>query len=289
MRDDSELRQLIAETKAKYPKAHIPFMVIAPTQRCGTTLLQRMLNAAGDAIVFGENFYMLEQLPAMLGNVVNQYEKKIEVTQATFESYLSSGGGVDATALFPDYIPYSATAISALYELVSLYTEFSLSRGQLSWGIKYQPKNIKGFDNFLQMVDVDKIVFIHRNLLDVAASYKARWPHLMKNNTQMAQFAHRWAQHIHYFLKNNRNLHILSYDELINPLGGGVRGLEAFLDMRLDVNILNYKINSHLKDDVHDQVLVEGGRYITPVVLSAEEKSALISNSEGIFKKLGYA
>ena len=43
-----------------------PIFIWAPTQRCGSGLLQRLVTSSGEALIFGEEDYLTLQIPAQL-------------------------------------------------------------------------------------------------------------------------------------------------------------------------------------------------------------------------------
>lgn len=294
--DGSNLADLIKDIKGQYLSSDIfPIIIAAPTQRCGTTLLQRAINSGKDAIIYGENFFLLEKYPYLIGGGLQNFEEKSDITKSVFSAFESGKAGVDATALFPDFYEYSKKTVESLYLFMEHYADHAKNSGFKHWGIKHQPSNIKGFINFLNLCPSVKMVFIYRDLLDVAASYKARWPNSLSTEEDLRRFANRWSENIsamRFYDSKQCSMYVIKYESLIVDIKGHVEQLSSFLDIQVDKKIFDEKINAHfVMDDITSEDIKDretDGKYIEPVKLTDSEIKLLIAETNGLYKKLKY-
>src|SRR5687768_5121961 len=171
-----------------------PILIVAPTRRCGTTLLQRALNSTGKALIYGENFNFVENYPAIVAGVFRQYEQKKSRTREVREQVLG-GSDIDASAMFPDYDPYGRLMREHFYRIVRYYDEQTRGCGRELWGIKHQIRRLDGFAAFLRLLPTGRYIFVYRNVFDVARSDKARFPSDYGAPQQFALLGRQWASH----------------------------------------------------------------------------------------------
>ena len=98
-----------------------PIFVIGPTTRCGTSLLQRLLNSTGKAVVYGENFALLQTFPDIIRNYQREADAKRKVI-AIYRELQNEGlpaelfqrvhapVGLDIGAVTPEEIAVAITA-----------------------------------------------------------------------------------------------------------------------------------------------------------------------------------
>ena len=60
-----ELYSIVDELRHKYARIQL-CLITAPTERCGITLIQRMINAGGECVIYGENPWLFFELPNLL-------------------------------------------------------------------------------------------------------------------------------------------------------------------------------------------------------------------------------
>jgi hypothetical protein len=134
------LQDIIDELRREY--AHVEFLwITAPTERCGITLLQRMFNAGKEAIIYGENTYLLYGLPVRLigkfgvfesDRVVSKYHSQSQDAAKRF----NQSPGIDGTLLSPDYAAYVKQVLGEFYRLCEFFQAESRKRGFGFWGIR---------------------------------------------------------------------------------------------------------------------------------------------------------
>ena len=78
----------------------------APTQRCGTGLLQRLVTSSKEVLVFGEDKFLTDQLPKLM---IEHAELDNDIKDST--SKLASG---NYDGWFPSALPFYEDYIEAL-------------------------------------------------------------------------------------------------------------------------------------------------------------------------------
>lgn len=265
----------IEQFKRKY--RHIrPIVILAPIQRCGSTLLQRMINAGGEAVIYGENFFLSESLPRSVGEIAGNVDQKTAITAPTMEKFLSGDRGMDATTLFPDYPKYAALVAKNFYEILDLYQKESEAKGFRHWGIKYQMRDARGAHNFLNLLPNVRLVTITRNLLDVAKSYYARWPEQLPNEQAFAQLGNRWRTH-NDFLRQIKLPHLaIHYEAFMDDPEGYAKKLRDATGIAVSAEELTRKINIHEGDPAQSRAQTkDGGLYLPPQELPDYAKRVL--------------
>ena len=83
-----------------------PIFVIGPTTRCGTSLLQRLLNSTGKAVIYGENFALLQTFPDIIRNYQREADAKRKVIAMARDLLVKEKEDFEASSLFPDFDNY---------------------------------------------------------------------------------------------------------------------------------------------------------------------------------------
>ncbi len=285
------VEDLLSHFRDKY--SHInPIMITAPTQRCGTTLLQRAINSGGEAVIYGENFMLLEMMAYNLGTSIYDLENKTTICRSTSEAFWGGKKNVDATALFPDFEEYINVLFDSYFAIFEQYDSYTKSNGVQNWGFKHQPRDINGFINTLIFLPNVRIVFVYRDLIAVAKSMRARWPETMDSDDKLIAFGHRWAQNTAKIIKSKKQKMILKYENLIENPEEFIPEIEEFIGMKVDKNEFTNKVNSHfIGKDIEKQSVNEAktsGNYIKPAQISDVERDLLLTHANDIYKQLGY-
>ena len=277
------LSEILNDVKKDYQHIN-PILVLAPIQRCGSTLLQRAINAGGEAVIYGENFLMLEKIPNIIGGPFTDVDSRLSITKKASDEFFGGNLGMDATALFPDYSEYLKSLIKSNYELLNCYDNFSKSKGYKNWGIKNQLVDVMGFRNFLAIVPNSRAVIIYRDVIDVAKSFKARWPKQLENEKQFEALGHRWAQNLHFLLTiNHPKKLVIKYEEMVKDPTPYIDEMENILGVTLSRDEFKRKINTNVGKDNKT-----GDAYIPPSDLSENEIKALLKHTSPLYNNLGY-
>ena len=264
-----------------------PILILAPTTRCGSTLLQRAINGAGQAIVYGENFIFMESAPLLLGGRITDIEPKARAATATLGAFLNGDRGIDGSGLFPDYRAYRELLLSFVYRIASFYGEQSAAQGYRRWGLKHQIANLAGFHNFVQLVPDFRSVTIFRDLVDVAKSMQTRWPENLQSEAQCLAIGKSWRENLAYLLRldRRRNL-VVRYEELVADPEKFIPAIEAHLGVLLDREAFRKRVNVHTYDAESGRA---GEAYRPPSALPAGKLRALLQGGQPLYGRLGYA
>ena len=263
-----------------------PVLIMAPTTRCGSTLVQRAINEANGAIIYGENFLLVEKMPNMLlGNLASNYSAKIQAVDATLRTFLEGDKGMDASGLLPDYARYRRLLLESFYRVVAFYRDESRASGYERWGMKHQVQDAGSLRYFLRMLPQFKAITLYRDVLAVARSVRARWPENLQNAQQYHELGRAWQANLR-FLRNIRPERMLQvrYEDLD---GEGreacLARIEAHLGLALSRRAFEKKVNAHR---------MEAGRptelYVPPAEVPPDMARALLQGAQPLYRELGY-
>lgn len=264
-----------------------PILILAPTTRCGSTLLQRAINQAEQAIIYGENFIFMEQAPLVLGGQLADIEPKTQAALASLDVFLKGDKGIDASALFPDYGAYRRLLLSFFYQIADFYQRESTKHGHNRWGVKHQITNLAGFHNFVQLVPGFKSVTVFRDAVDVAKSMQTRWPENLASPAQCFEIGKQWRENLRYLLHldRSRNL-VIRYETLVGSPEELIPKIESHLGVALSPEAFRKKVNAHTFDPVTGQA---GETYVPPSELPRGKLRALLHGAQPLYGRLGYA
>lgn len=266
-----------------------PLLIVAPTQRCGTTLLQRLFNSTRHIIVYGENFVITEKIPRLLLGAHANSDVKTKNVRFALEKILSGEVDFDSSMLFPDYEGYLRVHEKNFRNFLAFYETCSKRYGFSRWGLKHQIRDLRAFLFFLRVVPEAQYVFIYRDLLNVARSARARWPEQYQTPGEFRRLGRQWQQNLDAILRfRGRHYLVLRYEDLIQDPDEKLRLLEDFTGIHdIDRTIMKSKINV---SPILDQLSSEELRttYRPPEELKEEEIEALLAEGRDLYDRLGY-
>lgn len=283
----SAKESLVAPLRRRFPKL-APILILAPSQRCGSTLLQRAVNQAGDALIYGENFLLAESAPTLLcGDDVGQLPRKARIARSALQAFLQGDKGMDGSALFPDYVAYRRLLVGLFYQIAAFYQDQSARNGYARWGLKHQIRDLAGFRHFIEFIPDFRAVTIYRDVVPVADSMATRWPRAMATGVQCLEFGRRWQRNLDYLLSldSERNL-VLRYEDLVADPVVHVPRIESHLGVALSRSAFDKKVNTH-GFDPHSGTPVE--RYVPPEPLDEQRRQAVVEGASPLYATLRYA
>lgn len=281
------INQIIGEAAAGH--ALDPIILAAPTQRCGSTLIQRAINQGRDAVIFGENFLFMEKHPFLIGGPFQDLDVKISETQAFMEVFRDSTRHQDATHLYPDYRGYLKTLLQGFYGIAEHYRAEAEALGVTQWGIKNQILNVNGFSNALFFLPGRRLIVLYRNPLAVARSFRARWPDQLATPEQVRDLGRRWRTNMEFLMSCKKRCFQLRYEDMEADRESIVGNLEDFLGCRISRQAFDTRVNAHLRKRQFDDLGGKGtGVYIKPAALTPEEERILIEGAGEMYVRLGY-
>jgi hypothetical protein len=265
-----------------------PVLIMAPTTRCGSTLLQRAINEAGGAIVYGENFLLVEKMPyLLLGNLATNYSAKTQAVDATLRAFLAGDKGMDASGLLPDYARYRRLLLECFYRVAAFYRDEARASGYARWGMKHQVQDLASLRYFLRLIPTFKGVTLYRDVLAVARSVRARWPENLQTAEQYRELGRLWQGNLR-FLRSMRPERMLQvrYEELDGDAREAcLARIEAHLGLPLSRRAFEKKVNAHRMDAASGR---PADTYVPPADVAPEMARALLQGAQPLYRELGY-
>ncbi|HJW95803.1 MAG TPA: sulfotransferase [Thermoanaerobaculia bacterium] len=237
-----------------------PLFVTAPTTRCGTTLLQRLICSAPNALLFGESVAGDIETALMMSYArALMYDASRIPVRMKLESVLSGDVNRWLYDLTPDIDAY-LHALRGQYESPLIGARDSAIRhGRAVWGVKYPRWSAATIDLLRSMIPGSRWIYIHRDVLACLRSAKGRGDLLRPGDEVL--FAQEWTANLEFALTLPRDerLLLLDYDELARDREAFLRSIEEFSGARpIDRSVLEHRVNDS-----------EG--YLPPVELTEQE------------------
>ncbi|MCG6917650.1 MAG: sulfotransferase [Deltaproteobacteria bacterium] len=273
------------ESLAGYdPKDHAKFPIfLLGTGRCGSTLVQKILNSVEEVMIYGEHGGFLRQIAEAY--FLNLEDKKIA-------KYILSQNvvGEDATSVTESLKnPQRWTAWTNWYNretvkknfrdfIESFFNPITLGR-KMHWGFKEIRYGID--DRVLEMLadlyPQGRIIFVVRNPVDVVASKISA-----RMSAGIEADAHSWTEQNSHFLEfyrlNKKSSRIVRYEDLINDNGPHLDQLFNWLGFSLTDRQIN--IIEITRPSYHGRP--------RPVKLTAGQINEINKMTKGLRKELDY-
>jgi hypothetical protein len=278
------LQAIIDELRQEY--RHVGFFfVTSPTERCGITLLQRMINATGSAIIYGENGFLLFKFTHQLIDYLDdKFDLKVSTTRSASEQFYGGNRGMDGTQLFPDFEKYAKEVLRTFYRLMEFYQIQSKNKGFDIWGIKC-PLPAIHMDPIplLQLLPRCRMIIVDRSLEQIARSHCARWPEYFTDQEGFYALGYRWMKN-RILLKRVHGKKILRiiYDDWMQNPDLVADQIEKTFDISVDRNQIREKINVQhgVMRPIPGAVRRRAGYYLPPADLPAGADAWLREGAE---------
>jgi hypothetical protein len=250
-----------------------PLLVTSPSVRSGTTLLQRLLCSAGNALVYGEEIGKdLELQLQIFASRKLVYGHSRQRFTSDMQRVVQGGGDGDGWMLdlMPDIDGYLQALYDGAFAGLAHCRQHAESAGRPIWGFKYP-----GWPPHLVRLLFDAmpgthVICIVRDLADTARSAKA-WG-AIGSEEQMQPFCAQWLHNL-AFLRQWQKTHpvlMLSYEALVAEPGRAIAQLRGFLPFdAMDLAVLERRINNTAA--AIDTRRAHG--YIEPLALTVGEQS----------------
>jgi hypothetical protein len=264
-----------------------PVFVIGPTTRCGTSLLQRLLNSTGKIVVYGENFALLQTFPDIIRNYQREADAKRKVIAMARDLLVKEKQDFEASSLFPDFDHYLRALIGSFRFLLRSYRDDAAALGFERWGIKHQIRNQTSFAILPRLLPDARYVMIYRDLLPVARSAKARWPGDFRGPQDWRRFARNWADNIRTMQRLSGDAFLLfKYEDFTADPEPHLQRLERFVEIEgIDRAVMGRRINDQPRFAPDGSAVTD---YRAPQALSEEETGLMMAECEPFYRELGY-
>lgn len=221
-----------------------PIFIVSPTARCGTTLLQRLLNSSGQMVIFGEDSMISQCIPDLLFGLRQRTEKMEGDLAFTRKKFVEETTEFWSNGLLPPSGKMLEAAMSWFEQVMQISQDSAKGMGRERWGYKFPLRIFDDVELFLQLLENCRILFIYRNIYDVVRSYKARgWIKEMKDVGKVSfQWQHNMLQALDF---QHKNFFLLSYEDLVENPEKQITCIEEFLEMSgISRQVMEVKINS---------------------------------------------
>jgi hypothetical protein len=268
--------------------AEPPILVVGPTTRCGTSLLQRLLNSTGEVVIYGENFSLMQTVPDIIRNQQRGADGKRKVIGIA-RDMVRQRVDFEASSLFPDFDGYIRAWRAAFDGLVRFYREDAARLGFARWGLKHQIRAQSSFALLPKLLPEARYVMIYRDLLAVARSAKARWPDDFKGADDYRRFGRNWQDNVHTMRGfAGDNFLLFRYEDFVADPGPHLERLERFVGFEgIDREVMTRKINDQPAYEL-DRGKAGAADYREPARLTGEEIELLLADSAALYRELGY-
>ena len=217
-----------------------PIFITSIGWRCGSTLLQRIICSSSNTIIWGEPFerlFFLGRLGSILSNIKSESNEEFLWTIQ------------ESNKLESKWIANLNPGVSNLVNGCRAFIEESLAHpskklGFKIWGAKWV--RVSGYyARFLQYLYPNaKFLILFRHPLSSYQSYKGKkwsaiYPYLWIKTS--VQFFYYWSNLAKSFIvnKDKLNCKFVMYEDLVNSPYEEVNKLSNFLDLQLDVSVIN--------------------------------------------------
>ncbi|MFT5167573.1 MAG: hypothetical protein ACI8P3_002811 [Saprospiraceae bacterium] len=256
-----------------------PICIASPTRRSGTTLLQRLLSSASNALIYGET---CANDFNMLCNLLSSKEMLLSQNKDWHKSQLQSVLQGEVNKWIPDLMPeidgYLQAYKNMILSLADHYGSAAGKAGRPIWGMKMPEWYPVGLLLMQKLMPGTKILYLHRNLKDCVRS--AKKIEMVIGPDEIQRFCQTWRQFTDYAKVNftgDQVMH-LAYEELINDPGKWIPAIEKFTGaIGIDRTVMRTKVNTYDNDQKLES---EKDPYLQPAVLS-EEELAIVSSFSG--------
>lgn len=218
--------------------------VTAPTSRCGTTLVQRLLNSSPEALVFGEG------VGAALLELVQGVAKRAPVLARADEHRADlaralAGEQFWCPHLLGDPPGYVGLFVESLERFVRFHEAEARRHGRRLWGAKLPTVPVEALRTLRAVLPGARVLYIWRDLLEAARSAKAR--RFLELQGDFERFGALWREGYGGIaaLADDPGVRVLAHERLERRDPAVLPELEAFTGVRgLDPTVLERRVNT---------------------------------------------
>jgi sulfotransferase family protein len=261
-----------------------PVIVTAPTTRCGTTLIQRLLTGSANAFLYGEEIAAyVASLTQVMVNFLQLTERIGGTMDADFASALAGPVKDWRPAQMPPLGVIQPAFVESYYRIPAALAAHGESIGRPIWGFKRPDLSRDMLSAMLMLMPRAKVVYVYRHLADALKSAKAR--RFVTSDADVAAFCARWANGLTEVSKlaSDQRVLFLKYETLIAEREQVTALLEAFTGASgVSAAAFDIKVNTFAGD-------VAGyspTQYIEPAPLTATDIAAIEAHAGPVLAQL---
>ncbi|MEI6681640.1 MAG: sulfotransferase [Bacteroidota bacterium] len=261
-----------------------PIFILTSGQRCGSTLLQRLLNSNKDILIWGEQHGYLNGFLREYRDLLD-YESEYSNHRKTF---LQNGYDNFIPNMLPEDVDLKRAAIT---HIIALFGDPALKLGRTIWGFKEVRYDAQIALFLYRCFPNARFIHLTRNIIDCFISLK-HWEESPGtwNRSWTEIFIEDWKRINSSFLNVTDRIPQLMrirYEDMISNPKGTIDRLSSFLSITtesLDSKVFKRKLHVESSDGIKDL-----RSEISPADLNAEERNLLSTNIIiDISKEYGY-
>lgn len=221
-----------------------PLLVTSPTLRSGSTLVQRLLCSAPDAIIYGEeigkDLDLLLQILASRRMVYAHSRARLEQGLARVLAGDANDWLID---LMPDLGAYDGALRDATYAGLATCAAHAQAVGRPVWGFKYPGWLPVLARRMAEDLPGLRVVYVVRRLADTVRSARA-WG-LAKDAEALQAFCGQWLEHQRQMRGLRCPVLRLEFEALVPGAAATLSSLQAFAGVgAMDPSVLDQRINN---------------------------------------------
>jgi hypothetical protein len=262
-----------------------PVIITAPTPRCGTTIVQRLISASQNAFLYGEEVgHHIRTLTNFMVGLMKQFDETGEASDADFEKALAGELTDWRPGLMPPVRVMLKGWVETYYQLPLALAEHGAAIGRPIWGFKGPDYTRDQLRAFLMLLPRAKVVYVFRHLAEALKSAKAR--RFATTDAEVDAFCGRWATNLSEVvaLRTDPRLLFLRYEDLAADETAIIRLLEQFTGaVGIDPRVLAVKVNTYAGEAAHGHSPTQ---YIAPAALTPADEAAIERHAGPILEQL---
>jgi hypothetical protein len=262
-----------------------PVIVTAPTPRCGTTIVQRLISASTNAFLYGEEVgHHVRTLTNFVVGLINQFDQNGAASDEDFRKALAGELTDWRPGLMPPVSVMLKGWVETYYQLPLALAEHGAAIGRPIWGFKGPDYTRDQLRAFLMLLPRARIVYVFRHLADALRSAKAR--RFATTDAEVAAFCARWATNMREVveLRSDPRVLFLRYESLAEDTAAIIRLLESFTGAEaIDPGVLGVKVNTFAGDAAQGHSPTQ---YIAPAELTPADQAAIRAHAGPILDQL---
>jgi hypothetical protein len=242
-----------------------PLIITSPALRSGTTLLQRLLCSADNALIYGETCALdLEFFAKVYASKASMYQ----ANRARFAHTLAQVESGDTRNWILDLMPnldgYREALGRACAAGLAYCRDEAVRNGRSVWGIKCPAWPPAVLQLLRALMPRSRFLYVHRDVVDCLKSARAQ--QMVHSEQDVAAFCQAWTENLTYVLGLDQDSHVLllGYAELVANPAASLERIAAFSGAHgMDAHVLDHKINTWT---------TENKSYVPPVELTDRER-----------------
>ena len=265
--------------------AAAPVIVTSPTQRCGTTLVQRLLTASDNGFIYGEQTGTeFKTLTGWFMGQLKFVEEHGEALQAEFDKALAGDFSEWRPRQTPPPSVILQTWVEIFYQMPYALAQQGEAVGRPIWGFKYPAYTRDTLKAILSLLPRSKVLYVFRNLVDVLKSAKSR--QFVNTPEETADFCAAWATNLTEVsdMAQDERILFIRYEDMVAQREDHVRLLELVTGVTgMDPRVFGSKINTFLGDAERGYSPTQ---YIEPSALNEADRAAIRDKAGSVMERL---